>query len=147
MWLKTFMANYNNSRLNQKNSTIQQKTSHKLTYKLPRRTCLGQRVSSLSRITRIAIAAGIQEPHQHGSIQSPWQINGAPPRLCATGLPLPAATVVQWTEWSPSNSHLWICMAPFLPSLKEMDPGNWMNKQLLLEWALKPVKKGGRAHP
>jgi hypothetical protein len=37
----------------------------------------------------------------------------SPTSPCATGLPLPAAAVIQ-TEWSPSTSLPWICAAPFL---------------------------------
>ncbi len=50
-------------------------------------------------------------------LTSPWLI-AVRPYPSPTGLPLLTASVVRWTEWLPSTSHLWICTTPFplLPS-------------------------------
>jgi hypothetical protein len=46
-------------------------------------------------------------------LTSPWRI-AVRPCLSLTGVPLPTATVIQWTELLHSNSQLWICTTAFL---------------------------------
>jgi len=72
------------------------------------------------------MAAGIQEPHYHRSIQSPRRINGVRPPLSAIGLPLPRQPLSDGQSDRPqfTSMDLQDLISPPLRGFKEMGSEN-----------------------